>query len=267
MRVLQRFVIGTGVAAAMVVAASVAPVPATAEAATGPSATLALAAPAAAVLHRPAVRPTPTVFPTPTPAPTPSATARPPATPARVAVAQLPVKGRAPKTGYARNQFGPAWSDTDRNGCDQRNDVLRRDLVGVVAVPGTRDCVIKSGILYDRYTGKTITFERGPRSAEVQIDHVVALSDAWQKGAQQLTQQQRLALANDPLNLLAVDGRTNQSKGDGDAASWLPPNKLARCGYVARQIAVKQKYGLWVTAGEKYAIEQVLAGCPGELVP
>ena len=177
------------------------------------------------------------------------------------------MKGRAPKTGYDRKMFGAAWTDTDRNGCDQRNDVLRRDLVGVVAVPGTRDCVIRSGILYDRYTGKTITFERGPRSAEVQIDHVVALSDAWQKGAQQLTPQQRLALANDPLNLLAVDGPINQSKGDGDAASWLPPNKLARCGYVARQIAVKQRYQLWVTAGEVYAMDQVLAACPAEPLP
>jgi hypothetical protein len=267
MRVLQRVAIGTGAAAALMLAGTFAPMPASAD--TAPMRLLgpAVSTSSAAAIVRPQIRATPTPRPNPTASPTPSASPPQPAPLARAALAQLPVKGRAPKTGYERTQFGAAWTDIDHNGCDQRNDILRRDLVGVVAVRGTRDCVIRSGILYDRYTGRTITFQRGPRSAEVQIDHVVALSDAWQKGAQQLDPPQRTSLANDPLNLLAVDGPTNQSKGDSDAASWLPPNKVARCGYVARQIAVKQRYHLWVTEAERYAMDQVLASCPAEPLP
>jgi hypothetical protein len=184
---------------------------------------------------------------------------------ASAALATLAVKGRAPKTGYARDQFGAAWTDTDHNGCDQRNDVLARDLTGEAFKPGTRDCVVLTGNLADPYTGKAIAFKRGQdTSDDVQIDHVVALSDAWQTGAQQLDAATRTLLGNDPLNLMAVDGPTNQSKGDGDAATWLPPNRQFRCTYVARQVSVKAKYGLWVTPAEHDAIAGVLAGCPGQ---
>ena len=183
-------------------------------------------------------------------------------------LATLPVKGRAPKTGYARTQFGAAWSDVDHNGCDTRNDILKRDMTNVTFKPGTHDCVVKTGTLNDPYTGKTINFVRGQHtSTAVQIDHVVALSDAWQKGAQQLSADQRLQLANDPYNLLAVDGPANQQKSDADAASWLPSNKSFRCQYVARQIGVKHKYALWVTQAEKDAMTSVLSGCPGQTVP
>lgn len=183
-------------------------------------------------------------------------------------LATLPVKGRAPKTGYARTQFGAAWSDVDHNGCDTRNDILKRDMTNVTFKPGTHDCVVKTGTLNDPYTGKTINFVRGQHtSTAVQIDHVVALSDAWQKGAQQLSADQRLQLANDPYNLLAVDGPANQQKSDSDAASWLPSNKSFRCQYVARQIGVKHKYALWVTQAEKDAMTSVLSGCPGQTVP
>lgn len=180
----------------------------------------------------------------------------------------IPVKGRAPKTGYSRDQFGQAWADVDRNGCDTRNDMLRRDLSGLALKPGTRDCVVLSGVLADPYTATHINFLRGSStSAAVQIDHVVALSDAWQKGAQQLTQAQRLSFANDPLNLLAVDGPANQQKSDGDAATWLPPNKSYRCDYVARQISVKSSYGLWVTRAEHDAMTRVLGDCPDTAAP
>ena len=183
-------------------------------------------------------------------------------------LATLPVKGRAPKTGYSRDQFGPAWSDVDHNGCDTRNDMLRRDLTALALRPGTRDCVVLSGVLADPYTATAINFLRGnTTSTAVQIDHVVALSDAWQKGAQQLSPAQRLSFANDPLNLLAVDGPANQSKSDGDAATWLPPNKSYRCDYVARQISVKSSYGLWVTQAEHDAMARVLSDCPNAVAP
>jgi hypothetical protein len=180
----------------------------------------------------------------------------------------LAVKGRAPKTGYERSQFGPAWSDVDRNGCDTRNDILYRDLTSVVFKSGTRDCVVLSGILLDPYSGEKISFERGQKSSmDVQIDHVVALSNAWQTGAFKLSYDKRLAFANDPMNLLAVKGRLNSLKGDGDAATWLPPRKDIRCAYVAQQIVVKAKYGLWVTPPEKVAMQSLLAKCPGFKAP
>jgi hypothetical protein len=176
---------------------------------------------------------------------------------------QLAVKGRASKTGYSRLQFGDGWAT--ESGCDTRNRILNRDLTEVKI---NDKCQVTSGILQDPYTGKPITFTRGAAtSADIQIDHVVALGDAWQKGAQQLSGQMREQLANDPLELLAVDGQTNQQKSDGDAATWLPPNKLFRCQYVARQIAVKQKYLLWVTQAEKDAILSVLSSCPAQALP
>ena len=187
---------------------------------------------------------------------------------AMATLATLAVKGRAPRTGYDRGLFGQAWADVDRNGCDTRNDVLRRDLAPFALKPGTNGCLVLSGTLHDPYLGRTIAFVRGANtSAAVQIDHVGPLSDAWQKGAQQWSTARRTALANDLLNLLAVDGLTNQRKSDGDAATWLPPNKPYRCAYAARQIAVKAKYGLWVTGAERDALGRILATCPSQALP
>jgi hypothetical protein len=193
---------------------------------------------------------------------------RPAAAPgtALAVLATLSVKGRAPRTGYDRQLFGQRWADTDRNGCDTRNDILRRDLGNLVLKPGTRGCVVLSGRLADPYTGRVVAFRRAEAEA-VHVDHVVSLSDAWQKGAQGWAPGTRLAFANDPLNLLAVHGPTNASKSDGDAATWLPPNKAYRCPLVARQIGVKAVYGLWVTAAERDAMARVLGGCPGQRVP
>ena len=187
---------------------------------------------------------------------------------AMAALETLAVKGRAPRTGYDRENFGPAWSDTDRNGCDTRNDILARDLKGVTFRPGTHDCIVLTGVLDEPYTATQINFVRGQdTSTAVQIDHVVALADAWQKGAQQLDEATRLAFANDPLNLLAVDGPANMQKSAGDAATWLPANRAFRCDYVARQISVKATYNLWVTKAEKDAMARVLADCPGQTLP
>lgn len=184
-------------------------------------------------------------------------------TPAGQVLGTLEIKGRAPKTGYSRAQFGNGWERTID--CDVRNDILARDLTDVTR---GADCTVLSGILQDPYSGKPLPFTRGPETSDdIQIDHVVALSDAWQKGAQQLAFQQRIQFANDPLGLLAVDGALNQKKGDGDAATWLPPNKAFRCQYVARQIAVKKKYSLWVTRSEYNAMAGILKSCPDQTIP
>ena len=179
------------------------------------------------------------------------------------ALESLAVKGRAPKTGYSRDAFGPEWKDVNGNGCDTRNDILRRDLQRTKVRGG---CEVQSGVLSpDPYTGHTNVYVHG--QSTVDIDHVVSLSDAWQKGAFRWTELRRTSLANDPLNLLAVDFSANRQKGDGDAATWLPSNRSYWCPFVARQVAVKTKYGLWITAAEKAAITRVLARCPGQLLP
>jgi len=173
------------------------------------------------------------------------------ATTALSVIEQQVTKGRAAKTGY-----------------DTRNDILKRDLAGEVFRAKTRDCVVESGTLIDPFSGETINFVRGNTSSmEVQIDHVVALSNAWQTGAFKLSIKDRTAFANDPMNLLAVKGRLNSQKGDGDAATWLPPLKSFRCDYVSRQIAVKIKYKLWFTAPEKEAMIRILKSCPEKVLP
>lgn len=183
---------------------------------------------------------------------------------AATALADLPIKGRAPKTGYTRDQF-PHWSDLDHDGCDTRAETL--DRAGLPSTE-TRDrdgCVVAAHIT-DPYTGRTAVEPPG-RASGVDIDHVVALSNAWQTGAQQIGRAQREALANDPLNLLPVARTVNRAKGDGDAATWLPPDRAARCAYVARQIAVKARYRLWTTSAEHEAMARVLSTCPEEPVP
>ena len=183
---------------------------------------------------------------------------------ALTALNKLEVKGRAAKTGYTRSQF-PHWSDPDRNGCDARNDTLKRDLTDITYKEGTGDCKVIAGQLLDPFSSKVIIFS--PTKVVIDIDHVVALSNAWQTGAAYFDKAVRTQIANDPLNLLAVDSKLNRQKGDGDAATWLPPSKSFRCAYVARQVAVKAKYKLWVTEPEKVAITKILSSCAGQKLP
>lgn len=173
----------------------------------------------------------------------------------------LEVKGRAPKTNYSRGKFSMGWNLLD-NGCNVREAILKRDLSNITFVKG---CKVYSGVLDDPYTGNKIKFLRGENTSKaVQIDHVVALSNAWQTGAQNVSYKERNNLANDPLNLLAVDGPSNQQKGDGDAATWLPKNKQFRCSYILRQILVKKKYSLWVTEPEKKSMIRIMDSCPNK---
>jgi len=225
-------------------------------------------APVTTISAAPTPTPTPTetiAAPSATPTPTPTEPDPEPGT-SLAQLASLEVKGRAPKTGYDRNEFGQSWKDIDRNGCGQRDDVLRRDLTDIVTRYNSDGCVVIEGTLKDPYTGEEIDFEKADAS-EVQIDHVVALSDAWQKGAQQWDEGRREEFANSFLNLLAVDGPTNASKGDGDAATWLPPAKGIRCDYVSRQIAVKAEFELWVTKAEHDKMAEILGGCEGQRPP
>ena len=185
---------------------------------------------------------------------------------ASVVLETLAVKGRAPKTGYDRSSFG-GWADLDKDSCYTRDEILMRDLQSVTFDPEEK-CQVQTGTFIDPYSGTRIDFLQGRGTSNlVQIDHVVAVSDAWQKGAFKWGSNTKISFYNDPLNLLAVQGRLNSQKGDGDAATWLPPLKSYRCNYVARQIAVKAKYSIWVTTAEKAAMKSILAKCPGQLLP
>ena len=178
-------------------------------------------------------------------------------------LARLPVKGRAPKTGYSRNQFYETWPSID--GCSLRQHIIKREMGDTAVISSEDNCSVISGEYDEPYTGSHLIFyQKSDFTSGIQIDHVVSLSDAWQKGAQNLSVDERYELATDPLNLIAVDSKANQNKADGDAATWLPPNKSFRCAYVARQVSVKHKYNLWVTAAEKETMENILNRCPDE---
>ncbi len=176
-------------------------------------------------------------------------------------LSELEVKGRAPKTGYKREEFYNGWPTVE--GCSLRQRILKREFGDTAVLEG---CMVVAGEVDEPYTGEHMVFKDKKEVSKIQIDHVVALSDAWQKGAQYLPQEVRYEIATDPLNLLAVDGPANEQKSDGDAATWLPSNKKFRCQYVARQVSVKYKYGLWVTEAEKEAILNILKNCPNQRV-
>lgn len=206
---------------------------------------------------------TPTPAPTPTPTPTPTQTGHAQAGTAAAALIALDVKPESASGDYEREAFGDGWIDVDRNGCDTRNDMLilrleEREMSG--------SCTVLSGRLADPFTGTSIWFERGGAS-EVDIDHLVALSAAWVTGASEWDYGTRVAFANDPLNLEPVDAGENRSKGDDDASEWLPPHSEFHCQYVARQIAIKTKYELWVTPVESSAMARVLDSCPDQELP
>ncbi|EPD90481.1 hypothetical protein HMPREF1486_05841 [Streptomyces sp. HPH0547] len=183
---------------------------------------------------------------------------------ARRVIEQLRTKGRGPKTGYERDKFGYAWMDTAdgvpfaRNGCDTRNDLLKRDGAKLRFRSGS-DCVVESMTLDDPYTGKRLEWTKR-RATEVQIDHVMPLSYDWQMGAAGWSDAKRRRIANDPLNLLPVDGPANNAKRDSGPASWLPPNKRIRCAYSVRFAQVALKYDLAVTAPDK---RTMLTQCGG----
>lgn len=180
------------------------------------------------------------------------------------ALGRLAVREVADRSGYSRDRFGGDWATV--SSCDMRNRILQRDLIQEVM--DDDNCIVLSGVLEEgQYTGKRIEFQRGQSTSDdIQIDHVVALSDAWAKGAQDLNEPRRHEFANDPLNLLAVDGPTNMQKGNKDASEWLPRAEY-RCRYIARQVAVKLKYELWVSNAEHNAMNRTLATCPDQLLP
>ena len=186
---------------------------------------------------------------------------------AAAALAALPREGKASLAGYERGcgrgegcVFGPAWADTDHNGCDQRNDVLRRDLTEVEVRQGTHGCVVVAGVLDDPYSGEIVRFVKAD-AAEVPIDHVVPLAAAWAQGAAEWTVDQREAFANDPPNLMATTRAQNSAKGDSTADEWVPADPRYGCSYATIVVTVKQRFSLSVTADEAGALRSLLGTC------
>lgn len=197
------------------------------------------------------------------PAETPAEPVTAEASQALTALEQLAI-AQPIQTPYNEKAFGPRWADIDRNGCDTRNDVLKRDLVDVTTKPGTRDCVILTGVLHDPYTGQSINFTRGvATSSDVQIDHVIPKAWAWRQGAADWDQEKRTQFANDPLNLLAVDGTTNTSKNDRGPSLWMPPVESYHCLYAERFVQVLDTYDLSVSPEDHAALQGELSSCTG----
>lgn len=186
---------------------------------------------------------------------------------ASLAAQDLVERGRSSSSNYSREAFGSAWKDVDRNGCDTRNDILARDFTTVIFKVGTNDCKVVGGTWTDPYSNEAYTFTEPPSGA--QIDHVVALKNAWEMGADLWTDELRTEFANDPLNLVVTIGSLNAQKSDSNAASWLPPFKPGRCDFIARQVAVKIKWELFVTSSEKEVMRTILSKpeCSQTLLP
>jgi hypothetical protein len=182
-------------------------------------------------------------------------------------VAVLPQ--RTHRYDYRRAAFGDAWDDDNdaplgHNGCDTRDDILDRDLVDKTYVSIKR-CpnAVATGTLHDPYTNATVAFQRGAKVGEaVQIDHIVPLAYAWDMGAYSWPQPERLRFANDPANLLAVQGQANQDKGDSPPAQWMPPNTAFACQYAMQFIAVLRGYQLPVDQASAGVLRQAAATCP-----
>lgn len=180
------------------------------------------------------------------------------------ALSRLDIKPTLSGDDYERKQFGSTWADW--RDCNVRQKILNRDIINIKV--DKNGCTVISGILNDPYTGQEIKLNsKSAASKKVQIDHVVALSNAWQTGAKNWNSDKRKQLANDDLELIAVSSQANQEKSDSDASSWLPSNRNFRCRYIARQIAVKLKYQLWITAQEHSTMAKILSGCPDEPLP
>lgn len=173
-------------------------------------------------------------------------------------------------TGHACS-FGPAWTDDTtaplgHNGCDQRNDILKASMTDVDLRPGTHGCVVESGTLADPYTGATIQFTKA-KAYLVQIDHMFPLARAWDTGAASWSLEERTRFATDPLNLTAVDGSSNASKGDQGPGEWMPINSAYRCTYVDRYLKVAIAYQLPITSADAAAISHTASTCPQKPVP
>lgn len=199
------------------------------------------------------------------PAPGPRVDARP-ALATLAALATVPA--RTHRDDYDRTAFGPAWDDGSDaalagNGCDTRDDILARDLRDTTHV-ATTACprAVAAGEMRSPYTGERIDFRRGrERGGTVQIDHIVPLAYAWDSGAHAWGARMRLTFANDPANLVAVDGRSNQDKGDSPPAEWMPPNAGFRCRYSVQFVVVASTYGLAVDEPSVAALRDALGRC------
>jgi hypothetical protein len=172
--------------------------------------------------------------------------------PVRAEIARLTVAEETTMAGYHRATFG-GWIDADHDGCDTRCEVLRAERLA--KLPG-----LSHGGWLSTYDGYTTD-----DSSELDVDHVVAIGEAWKSGARSWDERRRHAFANDlgdPRALAAVTAATNRSKGDRDPASWQPPNREAWCGFVDAWVSTKLRWSLTADRAEITALTNMSADCP-----
>jgi hypothetical protein len=158
---------------------------------------------------------------------------------------------------YSRDAFGTGWTDPDHNGCDARQDAIRAATTNrVTAGP----CKITRADIRDRYTGRTYP---AANPTNFDIDHVVALHDAWNSGAWTWTRARRIAFANDPADLVLTTASANRSKGDQDPSTWAPASHDGACFYARTYRAIKLRWRLHTTKPQRSAIRRTLATCTG----
>lgn len=168
----------------------------------------------------------------------------------------LEVAEEPPRVGYSRDEF-PHWHDISGSGCTARQDALSAQALGLVQRDLVRSCVIVEGDWYSLFDG--VTFSGAP--AEIDVDHVVALAEAWDSGAAAWTLERRRQFANDPLNLLVVTRRSNREKADLDAGEWKPPMDDAWCVTASMMILTKLRYEMTVDAAERDGLEEMARRC------
>jgi Protein of unknown function (DUF1524) len=176
----------------------------------------------------------------------------------RTAIAALKVASEN-HSGYDRSKF-PHWVDADHDGCDTREEVLLAE--AIVKPHKGAGCTLTGGRWYSYYDNKYWS-----DTNRIDIDHVVALAEAWESGARTWTTDRRKAYAkdlDDRRTLVGVTDTVNAAKSADDPANWLPPVASMRCRYVRNWVAIKIRWWLTVNNAEKNALTWIASGCPND---
>ncbi len=158
---------------------------------------------------------------------------------------------------YSRDSLPTDWKDLDGNGCNTREDILKKY---TSEYTGRFDgCKIKSGKFYDYYNGKFLRYDKSvDTGGGIQIDHIVAIGNAWISGGYKWGKDEWISYINDEEVLIPTSSKTNREKSDKDITEWKPANNSYLCTYAEKQVEIKDKYKLTVTEKEKAELKSIL---------